>query len=194
MTEFEIQQLKPKNEKRLDEFVMEYENTTFYLDVFEESENNILWVDFGRNLVNSGNYVFENRCGCAEILLNYCYYPPLKVPSPHANYIIDHLNRDDLLFPKISSQMKSTFLRLPVYFENINKEKRNKFIKPFIRSGIKRISCLVDSLPYLFKKNSIEYPIAEKMTNITLTVPTHPNMDKRDLDLIIDLLNHCGDQ
>ncbi|MCD4740966.1 MAG: FemAB family PEP-CTERM system-associated protein [Desulfobacteraceae bacterium] len=49
------------------------------------SENNLLWVDFGRSLVNSGNYVFKSRCGCAEVSLNYCYYPPSKVLSPPQN-------------------------------------------------------------------------------------------------------------
>ncbi|MCD4740965.1 MAG: DegT/DnrJ/EryC1/StrS family aminotransferase [Desulfobacteraceae bacterium] len=111
----------------------------------------------------------------------------------NASYLIDNLDRDDLLFPKISRQMKSTFSRLPVYFENINRENRNELIKAFIRSGIEVTPYLVDSLPYLFKKNSIEYPIAEKMTEKTLTVPTHPNMDKKDLNLIIDILNDYGD-
>ena len=31
------------------------------------------------------------------------------------------------------------------------------------------------------------------MTEKTLTVPTHPNMNKKDLNLIIDILNDYGD-
>ncbi|MCQ1535239.1 FemAB family PEP-CTERM system-associated protein [Methanosarcina sp. KYL-1] len=46
------------------------------------SENNMLWVDFGRSLVNSGNHVFKSRWGCTEFPLNYCYYPPTKIPKP----------------------------------------------------------------------------------------------------------------
>jgi lipid II:glycine glycyltransferase (peptidoglycan interpeptide bridge formation enzyme) len=49
------------------------------------SENNLLWVDFGRSPVNSGNYLFKSRWGCAEVPLNYCYYPPSKVLSPPQN-------------------------------------------------------------------------------------------------------------
>ncbi len=34
------------------------------------------------------------------------------------------------------------------------------------------------------------FPIAEQMKNKTLTTPTHPKMNKNDLDKIIDLVNN----
>ena len=103
---------------------------------------------------------------------------------------MNNLDRNGLLFPEVTENMKPTFSRLPVYFENIDRENRRKLINDFVRSGIEVTPYIERSLPYLFNEKSSDHPIAEKMANQTLTIPTHPNMNKRDLDKISNLLNH----
>lgn len=51
------------------------------------SEKNMLWVDFGRSLANSGNHTFKTRWGCTEVPLNYCFYSRSKIPKvPQEKY------------------------------------------------------------------------------------------------------------
>jgi len=45
-------------------------------------ENGFKWFDFGRSLINSGNYKFKKRWGTLEIPLFYCYYPPTETILP----------------------------------------------------------------------------------------------------------------
>ncbi len=113
-----------------------------------------------------------------------------NVKIKNASYLMNNLDRNGLLFPEVTENMKPTFSRLPVYFENIDRENRRKLINDFVRSGIEVTPYIERSLPYLFNEKSSDHPIAEKMANQTLTIPTHPNMNKRDLDKISDLLNH----
>jgi len=108
----------------------------------------------------------------------------------NASYLMENLDREGLFFPEVSEQLKPTYSRFPVYFENISREKRDKLINSFISSGIEVTPYLPDSLPNLYNEKSSDFPIAEQMTNKTLTVPTHPNMNRKDLDKIVEILNH----
>lgn len=117
-----------------------------------------------------------------------------NIRTRNANYLMDNLNSDGVFFPKISKQTKPIFLRLPIYFENINGTNRNKVINRFKMSGIEITPYLLrESLPFLFAKGSTDYPIADRMTSNTLTIPTHPGLTEEDLDQIIDILNHWVD-
>ena len=111
----------------------------------------------------------------------------------NASYLMENLDRAGLFFPEVSEQMKPTYSRFPVYFENISRENRNKIISSFINSGIEVTPYLPDSLPNLYDEKSSDFPIAEKMTNKSITVPTHPNMNKKDLDKIVEILNRRVD-
>ncbi|MCQ1535238.1 aminotransferase class V-fold PLP-dependent enzyme [Methanosarcina sp. KYL-1] len=108
----------------------------------------------------------------------------------NASYLMNNLDRNGLLFPEVPEHMKPTFSRFPIYFENIDREDRKNLINAFVRSGIEVTPYITSSLPQLFNEKSPDYTIAEKMANKTLTIPTHPNINKRNLDKIIDLLNH----
>lgn len=46
------------------------------------SENNFLWIDFGRSLINSGTYIFKTRWGCTEVPLSYYCYPSSRILLP----------------------------------------------------------------------------------------------------------------
>jgi len=47
--------------------------------------NGLLRYDFGRSLINSGNYKFKERWGSVAVPLIYCYYPPTKTLLPPQN-------------------------------------------------------------------------------------------------------------
>ncbi|KGK99152.1 hypothetical protein LI82_03745 [Methanococcoides methylutens] len=112
----------------------------------------------------------------------------------NANYLMDNLKPYGLFFPKISKQTKPIFLRLPIYFENVNRANRNKIITMFKHSGIEITPYLLrESLPFLFAEGSTDYPRADRMTSNTLTIPTHPGLTNDNLDQIIDLLNNRVD-
>lgn len=113
-----------------------------------------------------------------------------NIRTKNASYIKENLDRDDLFFPKVLKQMNPIFSRLPIYFENMSKEKRKNLINAFLQAGIEVTPYLNYSLPYLFNEKNSAYPVAERMADKTLTLPTHPNMNKKNLDQIIYQLNH----
>ena len=61
-------------------------NFMYWNCVKHASENNLLRVDFGRSLVNSGHHTFKARWGCTEVPLNYYFYPPSKIVLPYLKY------------------------------------------------------------------------------------------------------------
>jgi dTDP-4-amino-4,6-dideoxygalactose transaminase len=42
----------------------------------------------------------------------------------------------------------------------------------------------------MFNEKDSAYPVAERMVEKTLTIPTHPNMNIKNLDQIINQLNY----
>lgn len=108
----------------------------------------------------------------------------------NASYIIGNLDREDLSFPKVLKQMNPIFSRLPIYFENMNKEKRKSLVNAFLQAGIEATPYLNNSLPNMFNEKDSAYPVAERMAEKTLTIPTHPNMNIKILDQIINQLNY----
>jgi len=108
----------------------------------------------------------------------------------NASYLMKNLDREGLFFPEVSKKMKPIYSRFPIYFENISRDNCNKLINSFVNSGIEVTPYLPESLPHLYNEKSSDFPISEQMTNKTLTLPTHPNMDKKDLDKIVEILNH----
>jgi len=70
----------------LAEFLKYAPNDFMYWDSIKYGcENNILWFDFGRSLIDSGNYKFKERWGSVEVPLAYCYYPSTKTILPPQN-------------------------------------------------------------------------------------------------------------
>ena len=108
----------------------------------------------------------------------------------NASYLMENLNPNGLLFPEVSKRIKPTFSRLPIYFENMDEESRKNLMDKFIVSGTEVTPYIKASLPHIFNEKTPNYPVAEKMANKTLTIPTHPNLNKRDLDKIIDILDN----
>lgn len=113
-----------------------------------------------------------------------------KIRTENANYLMENLEMEYITFPSISKQTKPIFLRLPIYIESIKIAERNGLINIFKRSKIEASTYMDLSLPQLFNEKSKECPMSERIASKTVTLPTHPNMTKRDLDLIIELMDN----
>ena len=111
-----------------------------------------------------------------------------KIRIVNANYLMDKLVDDTLHFPQYPNNSNPIFLRLPVSIENVKPNEINNLIKIFEHAGIEVSKYMDVSLPQLFNKKSNECPISETITKKTLTLPTHPNVTKKDLDKIIQIM------
>jgi perosamine synthetase len=113
-----------------------------------------------------------------------------KIRTGNANYLMRNLEHNSIRFPCIPKHTKPIFLRLPIYIEGIKREDKNELVNMFNRSGIEISTYMDISLPQLFNRGSNECPVSRRIASETITIPTHPNVTKRDLNLIIELINN----
>ena len=115
-----------------------------------------------------------------------------KTRAENANYLMRNLENNNIRFPHAPKHAKPIFLRLPICIEDIKREDKNELVDMFKRSGIEISTYMAISLPQLFNRGSNECPVSRRIASETITVPTHPNVTKRDLDLIIELMDNWG--
>lgn len=111
----------------------------------------------------------------------------------NANYLMKNIEKDGISFPRASVNTKPIFLRLPMIIKNIEYKERDALIKKFENAGLETSKYMNISLPQLFNETTKECPISEKITRETITLPTHPNVLKSDLDLMIKVMKESRD-
>jgi dTDP-4-amino-4,6-dideoxygalactose transaminase len=110
-----------------------------------------------------------------------------NVRIKNAKFLMDHLSIEGVHIPKISKQSKPIFLRFPLWFENITKEKRDNLIRELRESGIDAPVAYPNSLPKFFL--SLDgFPNTEEVIIKTITLPVHPYVKENDLEKAVSII------
>ena len=102
----------------------------------------------------------------------------------NAQILIDNLNKN-LGLPDISNDTKPIFLRFPIQVKN--SILRDKLLYLLEKHKIESSIVYPLPLPYLYNINSCEYPKAEEVTKKMIALPTHPIVNTKDIDTMIQI-------
>jgi dTDP-4-amino-4,6-dideoxygalactose transaminase len=143
--------------------------------------------------ITSLTYKYTNYQSLLGLLQLYKLDLFNSIRIENANYLMTQLKSDIINHPKKSKKSNPIYLRLPISINGIGIDGRDKMIQSFKESGIEVTPYMKQSLPQLFNVGSIECPISDKIAKNTVTLPTHPNIQKTDLDLISNIINNWCD-
>ena len=111
-----------------------------------------------------------------------------EVRIRNASFLMKHLKEiDGIHLPKIVRHGKPIFLRLPLWIKSITEIQREDLIDKLHKAGIDAPVAYPNSLPKFFL-NLDGYPNVEEIVKKTITLPTHPLVNKGDLKKIVAVI------
>jgi|GEM_PF-211697 len=102
---------------------------------------------------------------------------------------------DGIILPKILPNSKPAYNRLPLVFEDINL--REKVYQKLLREGIEPSRMYPRPLHHVFdlgySQKKEPFPNAAYFADRLLTLPTHPFVDERDIETMINVIRVYGE-